>query len=154
MRGSRHFWPNIENGGCFTHILWTKFEFFCNYLIKYKLQSFCENYSLNSANFTKRVIFCVNSWQFSLGPKIFHTSVTCDKFHVLTLRFIVICIFVRRIRTAVLDFALYFIFVIVVRILCLQILDRARNVSRQERRHHLGRGDLRLNIDFVGLEHL
>ena len=49
---------------------------------------------------------------------------------------------------------MYFIFVIVVHILCLQILDRTRNVSRQERRHHLGRGDLRLNINFVGLENI
>ena len=36
-------------------------------------QLFCENSSLNLANFTDRVIFT--------SPKIFYTIVTCDKFH-------------------------------------------------------------------------
>ena len=33
---------------------------------------------LNSANFTDRVIFRVNSWQIHPTPKLFYTIVTCD----------------------------------------------------------------------------
>ena len=49
------------------------------------LHLFFENSCLNSATFTERVIFGVNSWQFYLSPKIFYTRTTCatcDKFHV------------------------------------------------------------------------
>ena len=39
-------------------------------------------------NYTERVIFCANSWQFYLGPGIFYTIQDCDfrdKFHVCLL---------------------------------------------------------------------
>ena len=34
---SRNFWGKVENGGCFTHLFWTNYQFLCNYLLKYKL---------------------------------------------------------------------------------------------------------------------
>ena len=55
------------------------------YSDKNSLKLLCENSSLNLANFTYRVIFCVKSWKFYLSPKIFYTiatGATCDNFHV------------------------------------------------------------------------
>ena len=49
------------------------------------IQLFCVNSSLNSANFTDRVIFCIIYWKFDLRWKIFYPNVVfdfCDKFHV------------------------------------------------------------------------
>ena len=73
-RQSQHFWPKIENGRCFSHLVWKNCQFSCNYLLT-QIQThsifFCENSSLNSANFPERVIFCLNSWKFYPCPKIF-----------------------------------------------------------------------------------
>ena len=62
----------IENGGCFPHLFWPEFQFLCNYL----LQVFCENSSLDSANFTERVFFRNSSQKYS------YTSAIRDKFCV------------------------------------------------------------------------
>ena len=72
-RVNREFFGKIiENGGCFPHLFWTEFQFLCNYL----LQVFCENSSLNSANFTERVFFRISSQKYS------YTSAIRDKFCV------------------------------------------------------------------------
>ena len=52
----------------------------CSHQLKKKLKLFCKNSSLNSANLTDMVIFCIFS--FYSKPKIFYTSGTRDKFHV------------------------------------------------------------------------
>ena len=49
------------------------------------IQLFCVNSSLNLANFTERVIFCIIYWKFDPRWKIFYPNVICDfcdKFHV------------------------------------------------------------------------
>ena len=65
MWTSRNFWPKLEKG----YVLLIYFEqivSFCAifYSNTNSLQLFCENSNLNSANFTERVFFCVNSWKY------------------------------------------------------------------------------------------
>ena len=69
---SRHFWPKIENGGCFAHLFWTNCQFLCNYLLEYKLTPVVLwKSSMNSANITDMVIFRIDFWKFYLSPKNF-----------------------------------------------------------------------------------
>ena len=72
MRKSRNFRPKIRNRECVTHLFWTNCQFLCAiiYSNTNSLKFFCENSSLNLANFTERVTFCVNSWKFYPSPKI------------------------------------------------------------------------------------
>ena len=65
---SWYFWPKIDNARCFTHLFCL---FFCANTAS--LNSFYENSSLNSANFTDR-FFCVNSWKFTRS-QIYFTQV-------------------------------------------------------------------------------
>ena len=58
-------------------MFWTNCQLLCNYSLKYKLTPVVLTI-LNSANFTDRVIFRVNSWQIHPTPKLFNTIVTCD----------------------------------------------------------------------------
>ena len=49
------------------------------------IQLFCVNSSLNSGNFTNRLIFVIMSWKFDPRANIFYPNVICDfcdKFHV------------------------------------------------------------------------
>ena len=49
------------------------------------IKLFCVNSSLNSGNFTNRLIFVIMSWKFDPRAKIFYPNVICDfcdKFHV------------------------------------------------------------------------
>ena len=52
------------------------------WLSRTKVILFCENTSLNSANFTKLAISKLKSWKVCRTQKIFYTNATCYKLHV------------------------------------------------------------------------
>ena len=70
----------------FTSFFFVQIVSFCAiiYSNTKSLQLFCENSSLNSANFTDRVIFALGLKKNFPSPKIFYKHVIfyfCDKFH-------------------------------------------------------------------------